>query len=155
MAKKFGKFVFLTTVAGVAAATYYYLHNKDAAPASSEYEDDDFDDFTEDLDDEAVPQTARRSYVSLDLNSMEKKVEDTFNKVSEKVGPVMKQAGKKVEDTLGPVVMQAGKKVEDFFDDEDDPEILKDFDGDAEMDTPEENTPSEETTAPEAELPKE
>lgn len=62
MAKKFGKFLVAVTAIGAAAAgAYYYLQGKDRAVRPAADEDDDFDDFSEDLDEEE----AERGYVTL------------------------------------------------------------------------------------------
>ena len=65
MAKKFGKFVLFTALAGVAVAgAYYYLKQKENDPLK------DFDDFDDDIadffDDEHEEATTERGYVSLD-----------------------------------------------------------------------------------------
>lgn len=66
MAKKFGKFILFTAIAGAAAAgAYYYLKQKDNNPFK------DFDDFDDDIEDffdeENEGKTAsEREYVSLD-----------------------------------------------------------------------------------------
>ncbi|HKM21992.1 MAG TPA: hypothetical protein VJZ01_08120 [Lachnospiraceae bacterium] len=66
MAKKFGKFLLFTALAGAAAAgAYYYLKQKDNDP----FQDfDDFDDDIEDFfdDENASKTTSEREYVSLD-----------------------------------------------------------------------------------------
>lgn len=97
MAKKFGKFLLFTAVAGaVAAGTYYYMQNK---TTKTEEDDDDFDDFDEydedDLDEDE--DASGRSYVSLDLENAE-------------AAAVSKEKE---------AVSSAEKKVEEFFDDED------------------------------------
>lgn len=70
MAKKFGKVVLFSLIAGATAAgVYHYLNNKNKS--SLEYDDfDDFDDLDnfddlDDLDDDSVAEE-KRSYVSLD-----------------------------------------------------------------------------------------
>lgn len=65
MAKKFGKFLLFTAAVGTAAAAvYYYLQKKDVAGTVPE--DEDYDDFSEDLDDDAE---GSRSYVPLNTES--------------------------------------------------------------------------------------
>lgn len=104
MAKKFGKFLLFTAAVGsAAAAVYYYMRKKDSVidiPA-----DEDYDDFSEDLDDKTE---SSRNYVSLNTDAKtespaeeDSEKKDTFTPLSEQV--------KKTEET-----------VEEFFD-EDDP----------------------------------
>ena len=64
MSKKFGKFLLFSAIAGAAAyGAYQYLQKKDKATVlSGKEEDDDFDDFSEDLD-EAPASSKERSYV--------------------------------------------------------------------------------------------
>ena len=76
MAKKFGKFLMVTAAVGAAAAgAYYYLQGKGKAVKQIFDEDDDFDDFSEDLDEE----TEERSYVTL----TPEKVSETVKKAAE------------------------------------------------------------------------
>ncbi len=66
MAKKFGKFLLFTAIAGAAAAgAYYYLKQKDNHPFQ------DFDDFDDDIDDffddeNTGKPASDREYVALD-----------------------------------------------------------------------------------------
>lgn len=91
MAKKFGKFLMFTALAGAAVAgAYYYLQNKNSS-LSEDLDDDDFDDFSDDLDDDTEEDDSARNYVALDLE----------------------KAGEAAADT-------AESKVEEFFDDDDD-----------------------------------
>lgn len=63
MAKKFGKFLLFTAAVGtVAAAAYYYMQKKDQDNDLSGGEDSDYDDFSEDLDEDA---DSSRNYVPL------------------------------------------------------------------------------------------
>ena len=67
MAKKLGKlFLFSAAVGAVAGSAYYYLQHRDSIVKSDvpSEEDDDFDDFSEDLDEEP-----ERSYVDLDFDA--------------------------------------------------------------------------------------
>ena len=67
MAKKFGKFLLATAAIGTAAvAAYMYLQKKDSSMSQS-HEDDDYDDFSDDLEDE----DSTRTYVSLTRDSSE------------------------------------------------------------------------------------
>ena len=93
MAKKFGKLVLLSALAGAAAAgTYYCLQKKQDDPLKDIDAADDFDDFDDDFDDEdETPGEAHsnknRSYVSLDLDNAKEiigeKVIETIDKTKE------------------------------------------------------------------------
>ena len=96
MAKKFGRFVLFSALAGAAAAgTYYYLQKKQDDPLKDIDTADDFDDFDDDFDDdtEDTPSESHtnknRSYVSLDLDSAKEiigeKVIETIDKTKEKI----------------------------------------------------------------------
>ena len=96
MAKKFGRFVLFSALAGAAAAgTYYYLQKKQDDPLKDIDMADDFDDFDDDFDDdtEDTPSESHtnknRSYVSLDLDSAKEiigeKVIETIDKTKEKI----------------------------------------------------------------------
>lgn len=97
MAKKFGKFVLFSALAGAAAAgTYFYLQKKQDDPLKDIDDIDDFDDFDDDFDDdtEDTPSSdsshgKNRSYVSLDLDSAKEiigeKVIETIDKTKEKI----------------------------------------------------------------------
>ena len=94
MAKKFGKFVMFSALAGAAAAgTYYYLQKKNEDPLKDMDDIDDFDDFDDDFDDDdddmEMPHSKNRSYVSLDLESAKEiigeKVIETIDKTKEKI----------------------------------------------------------------------
>lgn len=90
MAKKFGKFMLFSALAGAAAAgTYYYLQRKQSEQDFSFDDSDDFDIFDEDIDDDMNASTKNRSYVSLEFeNAKEKigeKVIEAIDKTKEKV----------------------------------------------------------------------
>ena len=98
MSRKFGKFLLFSAVAGAAAyGTYYYLKAKDAtaAPANEAEGDEDFDDFGEDLDDDAGV-TKERSYVSLNLDKAEAIASEAFHKAKEVIADSVQQ----VKDTV-------------------------------------------------------
>ncbi len=99
--KKFGKFLLFTAgVAAACAGVYYYLQNKEKFSVNfNSDEDDDYDDFSEDLDDTE----SNRSYVP--LNHDTEKEESSFRKLSTMVS----DAAETVKE-----------KVEEFFDEEDD-----------------------------------
>ena len=76
MAKKFGKFVLTVTALGAAAVgAYYYLQGKEKPAKPVAYDDEDFDDFSEDLDEEPE----ERTYVTL----TPEKVTETVKKAAE------------------------------------------------------------------------
>lgn len=109
MAKKFGKFLLFTAaVSGAAAAAYYYFKKKDTGYDLDE--DEDYDDFSEDLDEDSA---TSKNYVTLnsDVGSDTEK-KDSFvplNQVAQSTDG--KNADKEA----------AGKEteVEEFFDEED------------------------------------
>ncbi len=131
MANKFGKFLLATAAIGTAAAAaYYYFQKKDADLAATVDSDEDYDDFSDDLDEEAA---TSRSYVSLNsedvsddtdtddtkaspleavASEIESTIEDTFTPLAEQVSQAtenfVENAEAKIEET-----------VEDFFDEED------------------------------------
>ncbi len=96
MAKKFGRLVLFSALAGaVAAGTYYCLQKKQDDPLKDIDTADDFDDFDDDLDDDAEESSfeshtnKNRSYVSLDLDNAKEiigeKVIETIDKTKEKI----------------------------------------------------------------------
>ena len=98
MSRKFGKFLLFSAVAGAAAyGTYYYLKAKEGtpAPAGEPEGDDDFDDFGEDLDDDAGV-TKERSYVSRNLDKAEAIASEAFHKAKEVIADSVQQ----VKDTV-------------------------------------------------------
>ena len=118
MAKKFGKFLLFTAaVGGAAAAVYYYLRKKDID--SDTLEDEDYDDFSEDLDVDAettknyVPLTPDTNDTSSDTSSDASK-EDSFVPLDQ----VAKSAGKTGTDKSG----KSDVEVEEFFDEDDENE---------------------------------
>ncbi|MDE7044769.1 MAG: hypothetical protein K2O97_07100 [Acetatifactor sp.] len=106
MAKKFGKLLLLTAAVGTAAAAaYYYMQKKDSAMDTPD--DEDYDDFSEDLDENAE---ASRNYVALNPEAKT----DT---------PAGEDPGEEEKDTFTPLTEQVKKNeetVEEFFG-EDDP----------------------------------
>lgn len=113
MAKKFGKFLLFTAaVGGAAAAVYYYFQKKDADALASE--DEDYDDFSEDLDDEA--ETGKK-YVSLTPDT-EASSEDAKGEKKDSFVPlnqVAQPGDKKNADSDG----KPEPVVEEFFDEDD------------------------------------
>lgn len=116
--KKFGKFLlFSAAVGAVAAGAYYYFQNKEKISNDDFDEDDDFDDFSEDLDSESAhTDPAERSYVSLDLNN-----ENASSSGSEKTAENDFDT-KEALNNLEKAAESAKAEVEEFFDeDEEDP----------------------------------
>lgn len=106
MAKKFGKFLLFTAAVGTAAAAaYYYMQKKDSAMAESQDNDDDYDDFSEDLEDDAE---TSRNYVSLNFDSASAEASEEENPTTEDFTPLTDIAEDVVEETC-----------EEFFDEED------------------------------------
>lgn len=111
MAKKFGKFLLgCAVVTAAAAGAYYYMQKKGIKlPDFDVNDDDDFDDFSEDVDFEEAP----RSYVSLNPTSeavSEEGEELLFEEAGEGEGdftPLAEQLAEKKDET-----------VEEFFDEE-------------------------------------
>lgn len=105
MAKKFGKFLLFTAAASSAAvAAYYFLRKKNSVDTVPE--DDDYDNFSEDLDSDSKE---NHNYVSLtpepkEAESSEEQKGSDFTPLSETIS----QADEKPEET-----------VEEFFDEED------------------------------------
>ena len=99
MSKKFGKLLLFSAVAGAAAyGAYHYFQTKDDAPSSGKNEDtdDDFDDFSEDLDDDAS-ETKPRSYVSLNLDKAEAIASEAFHKAKEVIADSVQQVKETVK----------------------------------------------------------
>ena len=111
MAKKFGKFLLFTAAVGSAAAAAYYFFQKKAARHDVS-EDEDYDDFSEDLDEEGE---SGKKYVELTPSADEKaageeKKTDSFVPL-DKVAPSTEKAGN--------ADSKADPQVEEFFDEED------------------------------------
>lgn len=103
MAKKFGKFLlFSAALGGAAAAAYYFFQKKDADKLV--IEDDDYDDFSEDLEDEAE---SGKKYVSLTPDT-----EEGFVPLDKVAKPEDKDKASKSSD-------KDDADVEEFFDEED------------------------------------
>lgn len=125
MAKKLGKFfLFSAAVGAVAGSAYYYLHHRDSIVKSDvpSEEDDDFDDFSEDLDEEP-----ERSYVDLDFDAKKaeftQKASGVAEKVLEKTADCLSAAAGKISETAKAldhaINAPAAPSTEEFFDDED------------------------------------
>lgn len=125
MAKKLGKFfLFSAAVGAVAGSAYYYLQHRDSILKSDvpSEEDDDFDDFSEDLDEEP-----ERSYVDLDFDAKKaeftQKASGVAEKVLEKTADCLSAAAGKISETAKAldhaINAPAAPSTEEFFDDED------------------------------------
>ena len=78
---KLGKFLLsMAALGGAAAAAYYYLQKKDTVTLTPEYDDEDYDDFSEELD-----ETSSRNYVQLNKEVIAETVEETVEAISENV----------------------------------------------------------------------
>ena len=99
MSKKFGKFLLFSAMAGAAAyGVYSYMQKKEQETsfAGVDDTDDDFDDFSEDLDEEPVP-TKVRSYVSLNLDKAEAIATEAFHKAKEVITDSVNQVRETVK----------------------------------------------------------
>lgn len=125
MAKKLGKlFLFSAAVGAVAGSAYYYLQHRDSIMKSDDLvdEDDDFDDFSEDLDEEP-----ERSYVDLDIDTKKaeftQKASGVAEKVLEKTADCLVAAAGKISETAkaldNAMNTPESTATEEFFDDED------------------------------------
>ena len=109
MAKKLGKLVLFSALAGAAAAgTYYYLQNK-KNDSSDDFDDiDDFDDFDEDLDDDIdltaktanVTESKNRSYI--DLENVKGKIGEKVNETIDKTKETLDKAKEFIEEQTTP-----------------------------------------------------
>lgn len=97
MSKKFGKFLLFSAVAGAAAyGAYQYLSKKNKTTVlSGNDEDEDYDDFSEDLDDDSAS-SKERSYVSLNLDKAEAFASEALQKAKE----VITDSVQKVKETV-------------------------------------------------------
>ena len=133
MAKKFGKFLlFSAAVGAVAGSAYYYFQHKDSVRKDIPLDtDDDYDDFSEDLDEECD-----RNYVDLDLDKADKTpVSDLKTELSQKASGVAEKVLEKTADALSAAAGKLSEtahaidnamntqetSTEEFFDDEDAP----------------------------------
>lgn len=142
MAKKFGKFLLFSAVAGAAVAgAYYYMKNKDASCAEDMDDDEDFDDFGEDLDEEAKEEEKTRSYVDLKLEKAQRSaaeaaghLKDAAKEAAGEATDAVKEAAGETKDAVaeaageaknaakeaaGHMADTAEARVEEFFDDDD------------------------------------
>ncbi len=118
MAKKFGKFLFLTAAVGTAAAAaYYYIQKKNSVADTPD--DEDYDDFSEDLDENTE---ASRNYVALNPEAKTDEANTEETKTEEaKTGETAEEEPEK-KDTFTPLseqVKQTEETVEEFFDEND------------------------------------
>ena len=107
MAKNFGKFLLgMAAIGGAAAAAYYYLQKKDAETVIPETEDEDYDDFSDELDE--VP---TRNYVTLTPSAEEiAEAKEEAAKVAEEIF--------EVKEEIAEVAEEVAEVVEEFFDEE-------------------------------------
>ena len=125
MSKKFGKFLLFSAITGAAIyGAYQYLQKKDEMVSADTHEndDDDFDDFSEDLDEEP-----ERNYVDLDFDAKKaeftQKASGVAEKVLEKTADCLTAAAGKISETAKAldhaINAPAAPSTEEFFDDED------------------------------------
>ena len=108
MAKKFGKIMLVTAAIGAAAvAAYHYLQKKDAADTAPE--DEDYDDFSENLDEAS---DSSHGYVSLTPEA------GTENE-TEKKDTEKKDGFTPLTETVAQTAEKAEETVEEFFDEDD------------------------------------
>ena len=107
MAKRGSGLAKLLIVGAAAAGAYYYFKKKNSEIPANMEDDDDLDNFYE--EETVKPDKSKRSYVSLDFNTVEKKVTDAVNKFAGSAEQAANTIGEKLKTTAG--------KVEDFFDD--------------------------------------
>lgn len=111
MAKKFGKILLFTAAVGTAAAAiHYYMQKKESE--NTVPEDEDYDDFSEDLDEES---DSSRSYVPLtpESKSEDKPEEKNTEGESDTFTP-LEQVAKSAEEAAA----ETAETVEEFFDED-------------------------------------
>lgn len=94
MAKKFGKFMLMSSIgAAVGAGIYYYMKGKKDVVPEDNFDADDFDDFDDDLDDDlddAVSAPKSHPHMPIDLDSAKEKIGgkviETLDKAKEFIG---------------------------------------------------------------------
>lgn len=120
MSKKFGKFLLFSAIAGAAVyGAYQYLQKKEHNTVlSGEEDDDDFDDFTEDLDEDLSASGKDRSYVSLNLDKAEAFAAEAFSKAKEVITDSVQQVKDTVLKSTNPLSTASSEKTEEFFNDE-------------------------------------
>ena len=94
MAKKFGKFMLMSSIgAAVGAGIYYYMKGKKEVAPEDNFDADDFDDFDDDLDDDldetaSIPKS--HPHIPIDLDSAKEKIGgkviETLDKAKEIIG---------------------------------------------------------------------
>ena len=113
MAKKLGKFLLgMAALGGAAAAAYYYLQRKDAITLTPECDDEDYDDFSEELD-----ETSSRNYVQLNREAVAETVEDAVEAVENAVSEVAEKTEELAEEAADAVE----EIVEEFFNEDEKP----------------------------------
>ena len=120
MAKKFGKFLLFTAAASAAgAAAYYYLRKKDTNFLDET--DEDYDDFSEDIEDESPS----RTYVPLNHDDIAvpdsdspkpESVQESAVNDNDEFTPLTEQVSQATENIINTVE----ESVEEFFDEDTD-----------------------------------
>lgn len=117
MAKKFGKVLLFTAAVGsAAAAVCYFLRKKDNAQDAGEEED--YDDFSDDLEDSS---DSSRNYVALNPDTAN--AEETAETASEEAAPGEEASGEKeaftpLTEQVAQSMDKAEESVEAFFDED-------------------------------------
>ena len=118
MAKKFGKFLLFTAaVGGAAAAVYYYLRKKDTD--NDILDDEDYDDFSEDLDEDAEPTT---NYVPLTPETRDSSPDTSLDTSEEDSFVPLEQVAQSADKVGTDEDGKSEVEVEEFFDEEDENE---------------------------------
>ena len=114
MAKKLGKFLLgMAAIGGAAAAAYYYLQKKDAVDVTPENDDEDYDDFSDELE-----EAPARNYVQLNKEVVTVPVEEEAVEEETAADAVAEIAEDAVEEIVE-IVEETADAVEEFFDEED------------------------------------
>ena len=107
MAKNFGKFLLgMAAIGGAAVAAYYYLQKKDAENIIPETEDEDYDDFSDELDE--VP---TRNYVKLTPSAEE--IAEAKADAAEAAEEIFEE-----KEAIAEAKEEVAEVVEEFFDEE-------------------------------------
>ncbi|MCR4728146.1 MAG: hypothetical protein K5796_05835 [Lachnospiraceae bacterium] len=137
MAKKRKKLTALLVIGAAVAGAYYFLNKKNSEIPADMSEDEDDEEFEDDTEEEPkAPKAGKRSYVSLDFNTVEQKVQDVAAKFAD--------TASKAATSLGNLYKQAEGKVEEFFDDRREAKNAAGEHASEETEAPENNGESEE-----------
>ncbi len=117
MAKRFGKFLLFTAAVGAAAgAAAYYLQKKDALDLDDRFDDEDYDDFSDDTDGKA--DDTSRNYVPLHAAAADKtdgEAEQKTEKADESKADGFTPLSEKAPTVNAP---KSEETIEEFFDED-------------------------------------